>query len=223
MQLSPSTKLGLVAFLAMDVLLAVVFVSLYLRRAEMDRIAELRDIGTSIYPTTVAVQEFELLDQSGARFGNEQLLGRWSLVFFGFTSCPDICPLTLTELVQFQRRLREQGIGEQPLIALVSVDPEHDSPAVMAAYLDSFEGPITGLTGEPETIARLAEQFYVGVSQASGHGGHEPEVASGDENLIEHSAHISVIDPRGQLYAVMRAPHRDRDLLRAYLSLIGEE
>lgn len=221
MPLSRSAKLGLWAFAVVDVVLIAVFVALLLFRAERQQVSDLRDIGTTIYPTALALDEFALVDQSGNPFGKQNLLGHWSLVFFGFTSCPDICPLTMAELEQFYGRALERADLERPQIVLITVDPERDTPEAMADYLNSFHDEFIGLTGNPATLAGLAQQLYVASNRAPEHGGHDGQDVAEDttDYLIEHSSHISVINPRGELYAVMRPPHRDADLLESYLAL----
>ena len=100
----------------------------------------------------------------------------------------------------------------------------------MAAYLANYNEEFIGLAGDPEQIAQLAEELYVGYGDATGpgaatashdHDGSYAEVDKIDgDYLIEHSAHISVINPQGDYYAVMRAPHRDQDLITAFRELV---
>ena len=101
MTLSRNAKIGLVAFVVFDVLLAITLVSLYLARVERELLTELREIGVTVYPQPMQLSEFQLTDQFGNPFTQENLTGYWSILFLGYTNCPDICPLTMAELKQF--------------------------------------------------------------------------------------------------------------------------
>ena len=89
----------------------------------------------TILPQAAVLPRFSLLDQNGAVFDNESLDDHWSLVFFGFTHCPDICPATLTQLAIARSRVLAGGDSTFPDIVLISVDPERDTPKVLAAYI----------------------------------------------------------------------------------------
>ncbi|GJM12006.1 MAG: cytochrome c oxidase assembly protein [Pseudohongiella sp.] len=230
MELAKKRKTLLMAFLAFDVLVVVALILLFQMRAERQSAVELREIGVTVYPEARVLSDFRLLDQQGEFFSNADFQGHWNLVFFGFTNCPDICPLTMAELAQFYAGLdfREDV---KPRIFLVTVDPGQDTPESMAAYLANYNEEFIGLSGDPEQIEQLADELYVGYGDAvaasvmsASHDEHsgshaEVELGAGDY-LIEHSAHIAVIDPRGDYYAVMRAPHRDRDLLEAFRQIV---
>ena len=128
MTLSRNAKIGLVAFVVFDVLLAITLVSLYLARAERELLTELREIGVTVYPQPMQLSEFQLTDQFGNPFTEENLTGYWSILFLGYTNCPDICPLTMAELKQFYERLDDRKIKDDLRVVLVSVDPERDTP-----------------------------------------------------------------------------------------------
>lgn len=102
---------------------------------------------------------FELVDQNGRRFGSKQLAGKPYAIFFGFTRCPDICP---TSMLETANRLADLGPDAAKLnVVFVSVDPEHDTPALMKPYLAAFDERIIGLTGTPEEVAAVAKAFRV--------------------------------------------------------------
>lgn len=230
MELTQKRKAALTAFVAFDFLVVVALIVLFQLRGERETAIELREIGVTVYPEARVLSDFRLLDQRGEFFTNMDFRGHWNLVFFGFTNCPDICPLTMAELTQFYSAL-DFNVDEKPQVFLVTVDPENDNPESMDAYLSNYHEEFIGLSGDPEQIAQLAEELFVGYGDAvdpgamptTSHdheGEHAPvDVAPGDY-LIEHSAHIAVIDPLGGYYAVMRAPHRDRDLVRAFRKLV---
>ena len=229
MQLTQKRKTALMAFLAFDFLVVVALVVLFQMRGESRSEIELREIGVTIYPEVRVLSDFRLLDQQGEFFTKADFQGHWNLVFFGFTNCPDICPFTMAELRQFYAGL-DFKLDVKPQVFLVTVDPGQDNPESMAAYLANYNEEFIGLSGDPGQIAQLAQELYVGdgdaVEPGAAAASHEHEglhsevdVTEGDY-LIEHSAHISVINPQGDYYAVMRAPHRDQDLIKAFRELV---
>ena len=229
MQLTPKKTTALLAFLFFDALVVLALVVLFQIQSDRKSEAALREIGVTIYPEASMLSDFRLLDQRGEFFTKADLHGRWSLVFFGFTNCPDICPITMAELGQFYAGL-DFSEDEKPRVILVTVDPGEDNPESMAAYLENYSEEFIGLSGDPKQIAQLASELYVGygdvvkgevVSISHDHEGPAIEVEAVQEDyIIEHSAHIAVINPQGDYYAVMRAPHRDQDLIKAFRGLI---
>ena len=236
MVITPKRKTALIAFLAFDVLIVAALFSLFQMRAERQTESELRDIGVTIYPEALPLSDFTLRDQRGEPFTRGDFEGQWNLVFFGFTNCPDICPLTMAELRQFYTAL-DFTKDVKPRVFLVTVDPQRDNPETMAAYLNNYNTEFIGLSGDPQAISQLASQLYVvyedtaesEVSNSHDHAspeigndvqGAEDNVMNHDDYLITHSGDIAVIDPEGNYYAVMRAPHRDRDLLTAFRELV---
>lgn len=229
MQLTQKRKTALMAFLAFDFLVVVALVVLFQMRGESRSTIELREIGVTIYPEVRVLSDFRLLDQRGEFFTKADFQGHWNLVFFGFTNCPDICPLTMAELSQFYAGLNF-NVDVKPQVFLVTVDPGQDDADSMAAYLANYSEEFIGLSGDPGQIAQLAEELYVGYGDAvepeaaaasheHGDPHSEVDVTPGDY-LIEHSAHIAVINPQGDYYAVMRAPHRDQDLIKAFRKIV---
>lgn len=135
----------------------------------------------------------ELVSSDGAPFAPERLRGRWSLVFFGFTSCPDVCPLTLHLLSAVARDPASGVPSGATQIVFVTVDPQRDTPERMKSYLANFDGHIVGLTGTRDALDR----FAVGLGAAaapSGSGG------------IDHSTSLFAVDPLGRLAGVMLRP-----------------
>jgi len=218
MSLSRNFKLGLAAFLLVDLALVVVFLTLWQVRSERQEITQLRNLGVALYPEPMQLADFSLTDQRGEEFTASDFRGTWNLVFFGFTSCPDICPLTMAELKQFYAALAPDAQAQVRVI-MVSVDPERDTSAAMADYVASYNGDFIGLTGYLAAITGLARQFFVAHSDPgqSTHGEHGSD--SGDY-LIEHSGHIGIVNPEGQFAGVMQPPIRDRDLSLAYQTLL---
>ena len=142
--------------------------------------------------------QFALIDQSGAPFTPERLKNRWSLLFFGFTRCPDVCPLTLGVLAQAQKALKDLPAAKQPQIILVSVDPQRDNPAQLASYVKFFSPTFGGVTGTQDAIEELTGALGVPVAIN--------KLPNGDYT-VDHSAAIFLVDPNGALHALFSSPH----------------
>jgi protein SCO1 len=170
-----------------------------------------------VLPQPRAIADFALQDHHGQPFSLDDFRGRWSVLFFGFTSCPDICPDTLYQLQQARSRLADRLPPEQvPAIYLVSVDPERDTPARLADYLAFFDREFTGLTGEDPQLRALTMQLGVMYHIAP----HE----EGDTGyLVDHSASLLVLDREAQLYGVLRAPHEADAIVSDLTGLLRRE
>lgn len=131
--------------------------------------------------------DFELTDHTGMVRTEEDFAGRWMLVFFGFTNCPDVCPTTLSEVAAVVDGLGEDARQVQPLF--ISIDPERDTPSVLAEFVPRFEAGIIGLAGTPEQIEQTADRFYIygeRVAEASAPGGY----------TMAHSSQLFLFDPQ---------------------------
>ena len=144
---------------------------------------------------------FSLLGESG-NFDNAALAGRWTLMFFGYTFCPDVCPTALLLLKELKAKLAERTIGAQQVV-MVSLDPARDTPATLKTYTAAFDPDFIGVTGSDEALAPLVK--HLGVYYLR----HEQDKNSG--YLVDHSAAIYLIDPQGRLKAVFSPP---QDLAR---------
>ena len=134
--------------------------------------------------------EVRLTDQQGAAWTPQALRGQWTLVFFGFTQCPHICPLTLQQTVEARRLITERG-ATPPRVLFVSVDPEHDTPQALGDYLGRFGEGYTGLTGAEDEIAELERWLDATHARAA-----RPDAATG---AVDHSAYLYLIGPEGRL------------------------
>ena len=164
-------------------------------------------INGTLLPTAKAITAFQLMDQKNQPFTEQNLRGHWSLVFMGYTHCPDICPTTLTTLQQTLLLMQQQPI-ELPKVIFISVDPARDTPDVLAQYVGYFNPDFIGLTGSDEQLANISKQTATFYMKAAG--------ASGDINkndyLMEHSAAILLINPKAELQAFLTAPHVPQQL-----------
>ena len=113
-------------------------------------------LSATVFQQPRAVQPFELLDHHGESFTPESLRGQWSFVFFGYTHCPDVCPTTLSVLNSVALRLADAPDATR--FVFVTVDPERDTPEVLARYVTYFNGEFVGVTGEPSASASSIER-----------------------------------------------------------------
>ena len=152
----------------------------------------------TVLPQPTAMPEFELVDQDGAPVTRDDFRGRWSLVFFGFTHCPDVCPLTLQVLTGARRELAASGQEPLPDIVLVSVDPGRDTPEIIGAYVRHFGTDVRGITGSLEELRKLTDGLGIFFQRAAG---------DRETYLVDHSAVVLLIDPEARFRALFGAPH----------------
>ena len=152
----------------------------------------------TVLPGAADLPEFALLDQNGEPFGRDGFEGHWSLVFFGFTHCPDICPLTLQTLANAQQQLAAVGADPLPRIVLVSVDPERDTPEIMRDYIGYFGSGHTGVTGALDELRKLTSSLGIFFAKSA---------IEGDSYSVDHSSVVLLLNPEGQLHALFSAPH----------------
>jgi protein SCO1/2 len=152
----------------------------------------------TVLPAPVEMPEFSLLDQAGRPVGRDVFAGQWDLVFFGFTHCPDICPMTLQVLATAKRQLIAAGQEPLPRIVLVSVDPERDTPEALRQYVDYFGAGNLGITGDLGEIRRLTDGLGIFFSKVPRDDG---------DYTVDHSAVVLLINPRGEFHALFGTPH----------------
>ncbi|KZD12401.1 electron transport protein SCO1/SenC [Oceanibaculum pacificum] len=133
--------------------------------------------------------DYTLTAHTGETVTERNYLGKWQLVFFGFTHCPDICPTTLAEVATVMDGLGEAARNVQPLF--ISIDPERDRPAAMAEYVAAFHPALIGLTGEPEAVAEAAQSFYAYYEM-------QPQSDAPDGYTMSHSSALYLLDPNGR-------------------------
>lgn len=141
------------------------------------------------------VAEFELVDHRARPFTRDNLEGDWSLVFAGFTDCPDVCPATMTQLDSLDARLREAGAGVK--VVFLSVDYERDTPERLAEYLAYFNSRFVGATGSRAEIDRFGESLGLAYVKIPGAGG---------RYTVDHSSALVLVDPSARVAGYFRPP-----------------
>jgi protein SCO1/2 len=202
-QKTPPTYLVLAtAFAGVLVLVAGVLIALAFRD---------QGKGAAGSPLAAAIGgPFSLVDQNDKPFTDASLKGKWQLVFFGYTHCPDVCPTTLNDLSLALDQLGEKK--SQVGIVFISVDPERDTPAVLKSYVESFGGPVAALTGSPDAVAQAAKDYKVYYAKhPRGDGGYD----------MDHSALIYIMDPQGRFTATFTPDDQPDKMAERLKKLLG--
>ena len=191
------------AFFTLVVLIALAWFGYVLTRISPDLPKSLGE-EAKVLPVPLEIPAFSLVDQDGNAFDRGRFEGRWSLVFFGYTYCPDICPATLQRLATVKDQL-----PADTQVVFVSVDPGRDTTERVAEYVQYFHDAFVGVTGEPEEIAKLTRAV-----------GAYNQIAPGQEGassyLVDHSVSLFVLSPEAELHALMQDPHEPEEFLGLY-------
>jgi protein SCO1/2 len=156
------------------------------------------EIGGYVLDRPRELPEFALVDGDGQVFHESDFVGGWSFLYFGYTFCPDICPLSMLQMAELKKLLASSHPALQADYYLVSVDPARDTSERIGEYVRYFDADFKGLTGaigEIDKLAKAASVLYV-----------IPDTEEGEPYLVGHSSTITLISPRGDVYAVFTSP-----------------
>nr|WP_298136523.1 SCO family protein [uncultured Pseudomonas sp.] len=170
----------------------------------------LLDAGIVLLPQSRTLPELSFINQNGQTVNVDELKGKWSLLFFGYTFCPDICPATLAQLRQLQGQLPQEARDNLQVI-LVSVDPNRDTPAQLKTYLDYFDAGFVGLTGDEASLSKLANAVSIPFIPAD---------TSKENYTVDHSGNLVIIGPDGTQRGFIRAPLNNAKLAAQLPGLI---
>ena len=160
-----------------------------------------------------SVADFELQDVNGEVITQAVLDGKWSLMFFGYTHCPDVCPITLQILKNVVTQLEEQG-KEAPQIIFVSVDPVRDTSEVMKQYINYFDERFIGITGDMNKVHAMTSALGIVASFTANED--DP-----DNYVVDHSASMLLIDPQRRLRAKVTPPLEVDNIISDYLNIVA--
>ena len=190
-----NTIFSLFAFMAL--ILGAFFSSFLIPRPLTED--ERNEMGLVLFDTVRPLNDFKMEDQLGNRVNLESLRGKWNILFFAFTSCPDICPTTLSSISkaydQFEIPVR---------IIMVTVDPERDTLDVMKNYLESFNQEFIGYRGEFEETVNLAQQLNVAFGKIPG-----PQPGT---YTMDHNASLALVDSDGNYVGFIKSPQSSSDI-----------
>lgn len=211
-EITPSHKRGI--WLTVAALLVFVVVLLCgfvysMTRPHVLSDAQLRANNAYLFPQPRDIGNFSLVDDNGQAFVPDQLRGKWSLLYFGFTYCPDLCPTTMAQLSQFYSRLKPRYAKDTQVI-MVSVDPARDTPAKLHDYVRYFNPGFRGVTGEFMALQQFATSVNAPFVKVPG---------AGDNYQVEHSGNIVLIGPHGHYLGFFKAPQNVDKLLENYSSI----
>jgi len=158
------------------------------------------EAGTWFGEQARALPEFELLDHNNQSLTRANLNGKWSLIFFGYTHCPDICPLSLQTLSDMIAAIEDPDVTNALRVYFVSVDPERDKPEVLSAYVKYFNSAIIGASAEMERLRPLTRSLGIA---------HEirNRVEGNPVYDVDHSSAIVLVNPRAEFAGLFGAPH----------------
>jgi protein SCO1/2 len=196
---NPAQARGIKITVAAIAVFMVIVVAGFVHRIQMPRVmtaTEMKINGAYMFETPRKIGEFELIDHNGEVFDQSRLVGGWTLVFFGFTACPDICPTTMSFLNEFILQLEGTEV-EDTAVVMISVDPARDTVAQLASYVPYFNPGFLGVTGEFMEIHRVATALNTPFRKVPGQG---------KNYQVDHSSNVVLINPRGDYHGFFKAP-----------------
>ncbi len=187
-----------ITVIALAVFITVI-VAGFVHRVSLPRVltsTEMQINGLYVLETPRNFGEVNLVDHHGEAFTNERLKGKWTLIFFGFTYCPDVCPTTMSFLNELMGQLEGTEV-EDTEVVMVSVDPARDTVEQLAGYVPYFNPRFTGVTGDFLDIHRFATALNTPFRKVAGQG---------EDYQVDHSANVVLINPRGDYHGFFKAP-----------------
>ncbi|MEE5084339.1 SCO family protein [Pseudomonas alliivorans] len=161
------------------------------------------DAGVILLPQSRSLPSLSMSDQNGAPVAVDELKGKWTLVFFGYTYCPDICPTTLAQLRDIRTKLSQEAVDNMRVV-LVSVDPDRDTPQQLKQYLGYFDPRYIGLTAPVADIQKLASALSIPFIPAD---------TSKPGYTVDHSGNLALIGPDGRQRGFIRSPLNAQKLM----------
>ena len=151
-----------------------------------------------LFPQPRELPDFALQQSDGTQLMPGELHGHWTLVFIGFTFCPDVCPTTLAQLAQAQRQWEALPESTRPRVLFVSVDPERDSPDRIGEYAHAFHRDTLAATADIPSLEAFTRSLSMVFAKVP-----PPDGVPANQYSIDHSASIAVLDPRGRMAGVI--------------------
>ena len=173
---------------------------------------QLKDMGLYLIEPPRNLGSFNLIDSGGKEFLPKDFEGKWNMLFFGFTFCPDICPITMSMLSRIEKGLDNENL-DKIRIFLVTVDPDRDSPDQLKVYLENFSENFIGLTGGLDQIYNFATRVNAPFSPISN--------SKDPHYTVDHTGSIILINPEGNYAGFFRAPHNQDDIKKAILDIVS--
>ncbi|MFA6302712.1 MAG: SCO family protein [Legionella sp.] len=161
-----------------------------------------------------AIREFNLLGIDNKPFSNAQLQGHWTIVFFGFTQCASVCPITMAELSKMYRMLENKDVKNLPQVVLISIDPDRDSLEKLEQYVHAFHPSFYAAKGDELDVQLLAREMGITFEKVPNKNSVDPRAYD-----VQHSGAVLVFNPEGELNALFTPPHSADLLVKDYVVL----
>ncbi len=171
----------------------------------MEEPPDVSEYNAYIYDEPRDIRDFSLTDEQGDSVDSSMFEGQWTIAFVGFTYCPDICPATMATLSQAAKQIPNEV--PEPQVLLVSADPERDTPEQLNQYVTFFGDGFRGVTGDYAGLERLARDLnavFMHNDDADG------------QKAVDHSSHLALISPHGQLVGIIQPPHNAEAVVSVY-------
>jgi len=176
-------------------------------------ISELLKHATYLYDNKKAIADYDLVDHNGNPFTPNDIRGTWTFWFFGFTHCPDICPITLGTLSASVNKLKtEHNISDKINIIFVSVDPERDDTASLKTYVNAFSEHAIGVTAEQNKLTPFLKNMGIVAVKQDNNGQLK-------DYLVDHSSSIFLIAPDTGISAYFGSPHEVNSIVQDFLTI----
>jgi protein SCO1/2 len=180
--------------------------------APQARVLNEEEYSARLFEPPLPLRTFELKDHKGKIYNPTSMLGYWTFIFFGYTNCPDICPMALVDLNAVYDDLKGRYVLGNTKVAFVSVDPDRDSLNHLAEYVSFFNEDFLGIKGNDQQVADFSSQF----------GAMYKQVANEEDKkdyLVDHTASIMLVDHLGRLVAIFPPPHEPKTIVAEFLKL----
>jgi len=193
-------------------IIVLLFTSVFLFKAPA-KVTLPTELQAVLWPEPRQLTAFELSGANGDALNLARLEDKWTLLFFGYTSCPDVCPMTLSVLKAVYDSLEEHPeIQAKTQIVFVSVDPDRDTPEHISEYVEYFDKSFTGFTGSVKAIDALTKQLSAGYikDEPDEHGAYQ----------VNHTGSIYLIGPKQRVHGAFSPPHKPKVITEQYLDIL---
>lgn len=164
-----------------------------------------------ILPSAKIIEEFNLIDNKNRLFNLQSIKNKWSILFFGYTHCPDVCPTTLNTLVQVNKLMLQKNITP-PQFVMISIDPERDTAEILDQYVAYFNEDFIAVGGELNEVQKLAANLGIYFKKATGASGD----INADDYTMDHQTSFIVVNPEGKVAAYLMQPHDPKTVVKDF-------
>lgn len=207
--------------LLLAVALAITAAAFFGWRADKDVVVKPpEEIEDYLFWQAKDLTEFKLTGANGKSLGLDDMKGKWSFIFFGYTQCPDVCPLTLGILGQTFKLLEKNTADFREIQGVfISVDPKRDTPELLKEYVAHFNNKFIGVTGDTAQLDAVSRQMSVLYTIHPQDPKKPGDTASGDNYLVTHNSTIFLVDPQGRIYGRFPPPHLPNEIAEVFMKI----